>query len=107
MQGSIYLWSWTQTLKGRQDKRSKKVKVVILAELQWSDTDLPYITLCTCPEDYLLCGDEKGRVWMYELSSFLQKRMVSEIIPPTQVKRPLLINMEYTIQLFSILVKGL
>ncbi|XP_064425107.1 leucine-rich repeat and WD repeat-containing protein 1 isoform X2 [Latimeria chalumnae] len=85
MQGSIYLWSWTQTLKGRQDKRSKKVKVVILAELQWSDTDLPYITLCTCPEDYLLCGDEKGRVWMYELSSFLQKRMVSEIIPPTQM----------------------
>ncbi|XP_078081254.1 leucine-rich repeat and WD repeat-containing protein 1 isoform X2 [Mustelus asterias] len=49
MQGSIYLWSWSQTLK-RWNKRSTKVNAVILREVEWSNTDDVYIALTACPD---------------------------------------------------------
>ncbi|XP_066490840.1 leucine-rich repeat and WD repeat-containing protein 1 [Tiliqua scincoides] len=68
---SINLWSWSRSF--RQGKGSRRtVQAVILAELEWSSTDLPYLTLSTCPtEEYVFCGDEKGSVWMYDLSNHL------------------------------------
>ncbi|XP_074870124.1 leucine-rich repeat and WD repeat-containing protein 1 isoform X1 [Carettochelys insculpta] len=68
--GSIYLWSWSQSLEAREKRQSQKaLPAVILAELEWSTTDLPYLTLSTCPAaEYVFCGDEKGSVWMYNLS---------------------------------------
>ncbi|XP_063002687.1 leucine-rich repeat and WD repeat-containing protein 1 [Elgaria multicarinata webbii] len=69
--GSINLWSWSRSFKqGKGGRRT--VQAVILAELEWSSTDLPYLTLSTCPtEEYVFCGDEKGSVWMYDLSNHL------------------------------------
>ncbi|XP_041096815.1 leucine-rich repeat and WD repeat-containing protein 1 [Polyodon spathula] len=87
MQGSIYLWSWSKTLASR--KKSREVEVEILAELQWSSTELPYISLSTCPgEDYVVCGDEKGDLWTYEVSQCLRARAKTDkMIPPTQILR--------------------
>uniref|UniRef100_A0A4W3J809 Leucine-rich repeat and WD repeat-containing protein 1 n=1 Tax=Callorhinchus milii TaxID=7868 RepID=A0A4W3J809_CALMI len=86
MQGSIYLWSWSRTLKARR-KQSKKVNAVILWEMEWSKTDVPYISLFTCPEENrILCGDEKGDVWMYELPEFTKEEKTSGTkFSPTQI----------------------
>ncbi|RXM95047.1 Leucine-rich repeat and WD repeat-containing protein 1 [Acipenser ruthenus] len=85
MQGSIYLWSWSKTLASR--RKSREVEVEILAELQWSSTELPYISLSTCPgEDYVVCGDEKGDLWTYEVSQCLRAgAKTDKMIPPTQI----------------------
>ncbi|XP_067864105.1 leucine-rich repeat and WD repeat-containing protein 1 [Heptranchias perlo] len=86
MQGSIYLWSWSQTLK-RRKKQSKKVHAEILSEMEWSNTDQAYIALAVCPdENYLLCGDEKGDIWMYELDEFNSDDVTSgNTTSPTQI----------------------
>lgn len=45
--GTICLWSWSQTWLHRGSKSS--VTVVVLAQLQWSHTELAYFSLSTCP----------------------------------------------------------
>ncbi|XP_077167591.1 leucine-rich repeat and WD repeat-containing protein 1 [Paroedura picta] len=70
--GSINLWSWSRSFKEQGKGSRRTVQAVILAELEWSSTDLPYLTLSTCPtEEYVFCGDEKGSVWLYDLSNHL------------------------------------
>ncbi|KAG7217053.1 hypothetical protein INR49_027592 [Caranx melampygus] len=49
MHGCIYLWSWSRTKAQRPDKRSMTVCAVVLAELQWANTEIPYLALNTCP----------------------------------------------------------
>lgn len=49
MHGCIYLWSWSRTKAQRPDKKSRAVCAVVLAELQWTDTEIPYLALNTCP----------------------------------------------------------
>lgn len=49
MHGCIYLWSWSRTKAQRPDKRSMTVCAVVLAELQWTNTEIPYLALNTCP----------------------------------------------------------
>ncbi|XP_030041722.1 leucine-rich repeat and WD repeat-containing protein 1 [Microcaecilia unicolor] len=87
MQGSLYLWSWTRSLKAQEKKNSKRINAAILAELQWSDTELPYLTLSTCPEQqHVFCGDEKGRVWVYDLNHHTQKKPFDEgKMAPSQI----------------------
>ncbi|XP_039612549.1 leucine-rich repeat and WD repeat-containing protein 1 [Polypterus senegalus] len=86
-QGSIYLWSWKQTLAAQQKTKNKKLEAVILAELQWCDTDITHLSLGTCPDkDYVACGDDKGAVWTYDLELFLQTRAkATKKIAPSQV----------------------
>nr|XP_033778751.1 leucine-rich repeat and WD repeat-containing protein 1 [Geotrypetes seraphini] len=86
MQGSLYLWSWTQSLKA-QKKTSRRVNAAIITELQWSDTELPYLTLSTCPEQqHIFCGDEKGNVWVYDFNHYTQKNPFSkEKVAPSQI----------------------
>ncbi|KAG7483785.1 hypothetical protein MATL_G00042080 [Megalops atlanticus] len=86
MQGSIYLWSWSRTRASRPNKK-QEVSAVILAELQWSSTDLPYLSLSTCPgEGYVVCGDEKGGLWTYHLTDILESgAKKGEAISPTEV----------------------
>uniref|UniRef100_UPI00398EC64C leucine-rich repeat and WD repeat-containing protein 1 isoform X2 n=1 Tax=Pristiophorus japonicus TaxID=55135 RepID=UPI00398EC64C len=86
MQGSIYLWSWSQTLK-RWKKQNKKVHAEILREMEWSNAEQPYIALAACPdESYLLCGDEKGDIWMYDLDEFTNENVTSgKKTSPTQI----------------------
>ncbi|XP_069801439.1 leucine-rich repeat and WD repeat-containing protein 1 [Dendropsophus ebraccatus] len=70
MQGSIYVWSWKKSFVKQKSKSSKKAAAHILAELKWSDTDLPYLALTTSTDSYcVLCGDEAGKVWLYDLES--------------------------------------
>lgn len=54
MQGSIYLWSWSAT-RASWNGRKKEVAAVVLAELQWSSTDVPYLSLGTCPGIHVVC----------------------------------------------------
>ncbi|NWU81557.1 LRWD1 protein, partial [Onychorhynchus coronatus] len=69
--GCIYLWSWSRSFDAKRKGCQRTVSAVILAELEWSTTDMSYLTLSTCPaKGYVFCGDEKGSVWMYNLSSY-------------------------------------
>ncbi|NWR34505.1 LRWD1 protein, partial [Tachuris rubrigastra] len=69
--GCIYLWSWSRSFDAKGKGCQRTVSAVILAELEWSTTDMSYLTLSTCPaKGYVFCGDEKGSVWMYSLSSY-------------------------------------
>ncbi|XP_072550096.1 leucine-rich repeat and WD repeat-containing protein 1 [Salminus brasiliensis] len=86
MQGSIYLWSWSGTRALRQGKK-KEVPAVILAELQWSSTDIPYLSLNTCPGfGYVVCGDENGRLWTYHITDLVRANFKSgKAVPSTEV----------------------
>eukprot|EP00063_Salmo_salar_P077805 XP_014052640.1 PREDICTED: leucine-rich repeat and WD repeat-containing protein 1 [Salmo salar] len=94
MQGSIYLWSWNDTraqLPNNNKKKKKKKKevvcAVILAELQWSSTDIAYLSLSTCPsKGYVVCGDERGRLWTYHVTDLLKANFRSgKAIPATEI----------------------
>ncbi|XP_022594517.1 leucine-rich repeat and WD repeat-containing protein 1 [Seriola dumerili] len=87
MHGSIYLWSWSRTKAQRPDKKSMTVCAVVLAELQWTNTEIPYLALNTCPgQAYIVCGDDKGRLWTYHVTK-LQKNsfQMGKPILPTEV----------------------
>ncbi|NXX68108.1 LRWD1 protein, partial [Spizella passerina] len=69
--GCIYLWSWSKSFDAKGKGCQRTMSAVILAELEWSTTDMSYLTLSTCPaKEYVFCGDEKGSVWMYNLSTY-------------------------------------
>ncbi|XP_063343201.1 leucine-rich repeat and WD repeat-containing protein 1 [Pelmatolapia mariae] len=85
--GCIYLWSWSRTKVQRPDKKSKAVRAVVLAELQWANTEIPYLALNTCPgQAYMVCGDDKGKIWTYHIPN-LQKNSfhTGKPILPTEV----------------------
>uniref|UniRef100_A0A673GQT8 Leucine-rich repeat and WD repeat-containing protein 1-like n=1 Tax=Sinocyclocheilus rhinocerous TaxID=307959 RepID=A0A673GQT8_9TELE len=86
MQGSIYLWSWRAT-RASWNGRKKEVPAVVLAELQWSSTDVPYLSLGTCPGyGYVVCGDEQGRLWMYHITDTMMEKFKSgKTISATEV----------------------
>ncbi|NWW51644.1 LRWD1 protein, partial [Pedionomus torquatus] len=90
--GCIYLWSWSRSFDTKGKGCQRTISAVILAELEWSSTDLSYLTLSTCPaKDYVFCGDEKGSVWMYNLSNYTtawgsaKGKRSDRRIPPTQI----------------------
>ncbi|NXY69353.1 LRWD1 protein, partial [Glareola pratincola] len=90
--GCIYLWSWSRSFDTKGKGCQRTLSAVILAELEWSPTDLSYLTLSTCPaKDYVFCGDEKGSVWMYNLSNYTaawtsaKGKRSDRRIPPTQI----------------------
>ncbi|NXO67545.1 LRWD1 protein, partial [Phainopepla nitens] len=69
--GCIYLWSWSRSFDAKGKGCQRTMSAFILAELEWSTTDMSYLTLSTCPaKEYVFCGDEEGSVWMYNLSSY-------------------------------------
>ncbi|NXF45033.1 LRWD1 protein, partial [Oceanites oceanicus] len=94
--GCIYLWSWSRSFDTKGKGCQRTVSAVILAELEWSTTDLSYLTLSTCPaKEYVFCGDEKGSVWMYNLSNYTTawssakgKRSEKRITPTQILKWP-------------------
>ncbi|XP_032287033.1 leucine-rich repeat and WD repeat-containing protein 1 [Halichoerus grypus] len=84
--GTICLWSWSQTW-GARGKRPT-LAVVVLARLQWSPTRLAYFSLSTCPgEGIVLCGDEEGNVWVYDVRHLLTQQPPLPAAPqaPTQI----------------------
>ncbi|XP_064231767.1 leucine-rich repeat and WD repeat-containing protein 1 isoform X2 [Aotus nancymaae] len=84
--GTICLWSWRQTWGGRGSQST--VAVVVLARLQWSPTELAYFSLSTCPDKgIVLCGDEEGNVWLYDVSNILKQPPPPPAAPqaPTQI----------------------
>ncbi|XP_074184499.1 leucine-rich repeat and WD repeat-containing protein 1 isoform X1 [Rhinolophus sinicus] len=85
--GTICLWSWSQTWVGRGSQST--VAVVVLAWLQWSPTKLAYFSLSTCPADEgtVLCGDEEGNVWIYDVRHVLTQQSPLPAAPqaPTQI----------------------
>ncbi|XP_031288534.1 leucine-rich repeat and WD repeat-containing protein 1 isoform X1 [Camelus dromedarius] len=84
--GTICLWSWSQTWGSRGSQST--VAVVVLAQLQWSLTELAYFSLSTCPDEgTVLCGDEEGNVWLYDVRHILaqQPPLLAAPQPPTQI----------------------
>lgn len=85
--GTICLWSWSQTWMGRG--KQSTLAVVVLARLQWSPTKLAYFSLSTCPADegIVLCGDEEGNVWVYDVRHILTQPPPRPAAPqaPTQI----------------------
>ncbi|XP_043909793.1 leucine-rich repeat and WD repeat-containing protein 1 [Protopterus annectens] len=86
LQGSIYLWSWSKTLESRRKKQSKKVNAVILAELEWARTDVPYIQIaCSSDMNCILCGDNTGAVWIYDVGNLEDAVSSGKLITPTKI----------------------
>ncbi|KAM9348538.1 leucine-rich repeat and WD repeat-containing protein 1-like [Symphorus nematophorus] len=87
LHGCIYLWSWSRTKVQRPDKKSREVHAVVLAELQWANTEIPYLALNTCPgQAYIVCGDDKGRLWTYHVTNLQKNSFQSgKPIQPTEV----------------------
>ncbi|XP_041808402.1 leucine-rich repeat and WD repeat-containing protein 1 [Chelmon rostratus] len=87
LHGSIYLWSWSRTKAQRPDKKSRAVCAVVLAELQWTNTEIPYLALNTCPgQAYIVCGDDRGRLWTYHVTDLQKNTFQSgKPIQPTEV----------------------
>ncbi|NXJ86300.1 LRWD1 protein, partial [Trogon melanurus] len=90
--GCINVWSWSRSFNTRGKGCQRTVPAVILAELEWSTTNMSYLTLSTCPaKAYVFCGDEKGSVWMYNLSSYTtawssaKGKRSDRRIPPSQI----------------------
>ncbi|NWJ06449.1 LRWD1 protein, partial [Crypturellus undulatus] len=90
--GCIFVWSWSRSFDGKGKASQRTISAVILAELEWSSTDMSYLTLSTCPaKEYVFCGDETGSVWMYNLSnhttawSTAKGKRSEKRIPPTQI----------------------
>ncbi|NWU61645.1 LRWD1 protein, partial [Pterocles burchelli] len=90
--GCIYVWSWSRSFSTKAKGYQRTVPAVILAELEWSTTDMSYLTLSTCPaKGYVFCGDENGSVWMYNLSSYTtawssaKGKRSDKRISPTQI----------------------
>ncbi|XP_071304001.1 leucine-rich repeat and WD repeat-containing protein 1 [Agelaius tricolor] len=90
--GCIYLWSWSKSFDAKGKGCQRTMSAVILAELEWSTTDMSYLTLSTCPaKEYMFCGDEKGSVWMYNLSTYTTSwgspkgKRSEQRISPTQI----------------------
>uniref|UniRef100_A0A667INL2 Leucine-rich repeat and WD repeat-containing protein 1 n=1 Tax=Lynx canadensis TaxID=61383 RepID=A0A667INL2_LYNCA len=84
--GTICLWSWSQTWVGRG--KQSTLAVVVLARLQWSPTKLAYFSLSTCPDEgIVLCGDEEGNVWVYDVRHILTQQPPLPAAPqaPTQI----------------------
>ncbi|XP_054445245.1 leucine-rich repeat and WD repeat-containing protein 1 isoform X1 [Pteronotus mesoamericanus] len=84
--GTICLWSWSQTWAGRGSRST--VAAVVLARLQWSPTELAYFSLSTCPDEgIVLCGDEEGNVWIYDVRHILTQQPLLPAVPqaPTQI----------------------
>ncbi|KAK7925229.1 hypothetical protein WMY93_007539 [Mugilogobius chulae] len=74
MHRSIYLWSWSQTIAQQPHKKTGCVNAVVLAELQWTSTQVPYLALNTCPgRSYVVCGDDRGRLWTYHIRDLKDK----------------------------------
>ncbi|NXA87802.1 LRWD1 protein, partial [Melanocharis versteri] len=94
--GCIFLWSWSKSFDAKGKGCQRTMSAVILAELEWSTTDMSYLTLSTCPaKEYVFCGDEEGSVWMYNLSNYTSawgsakgKRSERRISPTQILKWP-------------------
>lgn len=87
MQESIYIWSWKKSFTKSKSKSSRKLEAHILAELKWSETDLPYLALTTTADGYcVLCGDEAGKVWIYDLESCRPE--LQNGVPSKALKKP-------------------
>ncbi|KAK1883151.1 Leucine-rich repeat and WD repeat-containing protein 1 [Dissostichus eleginoides] len=79
LHSSIYLWSLSRTTAQRPDKKSLSVSAVVLMELQWTSTEVPYLALNTCPDD-------RGRLWTYHITDLQKNNFQSgKPIQPTQV----------------------
>ncbi|XP_031725126.1 leucine-rich repeat and WD repeat-containing protein 1 [Anarrhichthys ocellatus] len=87
MHCSIYLWSWSRTKAQRPDRKDRTVCAAVLAELQWANTEIPYLALNTCPgQAYVVCGDDKGRLWTYHVSSLHKNSLhTGKPILPTEL----------------------
>ncbi|XP_048840323.1 leucine-rich repeat and WD repeat-containing protein 1 isoform X2 [Brienomyrus brachyistius] len=84
MAGCIYLWSWRRT-QATCPGKNKEVPAAILAVLQWSCTDVPYLSL-SASEGYVVCGDENGQLWTYHLPDIPRAAAKTDrTIPPTEV----------------------
>ncbi|XP_077360193.1 leucine-rich repeat and WD repeat-containing protein 1 [Festucalex cinctus] len=86
MHDRIYLWSWSRTRSQRPNKRGC-VRAVVLAELRWACTEVPYLALNTCPaRSYVVCGDNEGKLWTYHVADLLKDNFQSgKPIEPTEV----------------------
>ncbi|XP_073421729.1 leucine-rich repeat and WD repeat-containing protein 1 isoform X1 [Dendrobates tinctorius] len=87
MQGSIYIWSWKKSFQKPKSKSSRKAEAHVLAELKWSETDLPYLSPTTSIDGHcVICGDEAGKIWIYDLESC--KAELEKGMPCKALKEP-------------------
>jgi len=89
--GLIYMFDLKKTVKDLQMEEGKKDKVIeqevfLLANLKWSDTDNFYMNLgCHKGKGLVVCGDDKGSLWLYNLPSLAQNNPdpIKKVVEPT------------------------
>ncbi|KAM4047956.1 leucine-rich repeat and WD repeat-containing protein 1 isoform 1-T2 [Anomaloglossus baeobatrachus] len=87
MQGSMYIWSWKKSFQRPKSKSSRKAQAHIVAELKWSETELPYLAPTTSIDGHcVMCGDDAGKIWIYDLQSSMAE--LDKGIPCKTLKEP-------------------
>ncbi|KAK3876780.1 hypothetical protein Pcinc_018457 [Petrolisthes cinctipes] len=85
LHGQIYIFSLKEALKKRTvTKNAIQYEVVVKEEmmlrLRWSDTDNYYMNMGVDPSSCILvCGDDKGALWVYDLADYVTGKISSPI----------------------------
>ncbi|XP_037783932.1 leucine-rich repeat and WD repeat-containing protein 1-like [Penaeus monodon] len=85
LHGQIYIFSLAETLKLRTESKAANVFETVVSsdmmlKLRWSDTDNYYMNMgvdtVSC---ILVCGDDKGTLWVYDLVKYVTGTVSSPI----------------------------
>ncbi|GLH03903.1 Uncharacterized protein GBIM_09722 [Gryllus bimaculatus] len=70
LHGNIYVWNIRDTLKDIKNQHTLKIAPSYV--LKWKDTD-NYFMYMGFNKDLLVCGDDKGALWIYNTRSFISE----------------------------------
>ncbi|KAK7083950.1 hypothetical protein SK128_003393, partial [Halocaridina rubra] len=92
LHGMIYLFSIEKAISQRKATKSKKqyettVSEDMMLRLRWSDTDNYYMNMGVDPRScVLVCGDDKGSLWVYDLAGYVTGYLNSPLNGHSQSK---------------------
>ncbi|XP_071536280.1 leucine-rich repeat and WD repeat-containing protein 1-like isoform X2 [Panulirus ornatus] len=91
LHGQIYIFSLSRTLKKRTMNKARsqfetKVAGEEMLKLRWSDTDNYYMNMGLDPGSCILvCGDDKGALWVYDLADYVSGKVSSPLTEGPQL----------------------
>ncbi|XP_076068008.1 leucine-rich repeat and WD repeat-containing protein 1-like isoform X2 [Oratosquilla oratoria] len=93
LHGLIYVFRISDALKHEEAQGPCMSSInppdELVVRLRWSDTDNYYMNMgCDAQSGLLVCGDDKGALWVYELFSYLNGDISSPLTGGTQLPFP-------------------
>ncbi|KAG0694202.1 Leucine-rich repeat and WD repeat-containing protein 1 [Chionoecetes opilio] len=86
LHGQIYVFSITKAINSAKYNKSlsqlqTEVKASMMISLRWSNTDNYYMNMGVDPRScVLVCGDDKGALWVYDLADHVTGKITSPLI---------------------------